>query len=426
MNKARWQTVGKSQNLPGRVVVTGLGAVSAVGIGVPTFWQALVEGRSGIKPITSFDVSNMSSTIGGEVRGFDPLKLIEPRLKPKRLSRQTQFGVVASREAITDAGLTSTVLRDCQCGVVLGSALFNLDEIVASALKVEERGAQFAPATAVPLMNTQPQVGAVIELLQLENVVAFCISNSCTSGLDAITLGCDMIRAGQAEVVICGGTDAPLARTPAAHMAQAGMLSSRNDEPERASRPFDRERDNGLLAEGAGVVILESMDFALDRGATPYAEITGSHSSRDLAGGGSGSGLAESMRHAMRNARCAENEVDYISAWGCGDPTVDRVETACIKEVFKERAYDIAVGSIKAVTGNPLAAAGALQLIAAALSLRHSLLPPTANYEHADLDCDLDYIRAKARRIRPRHILLNGHGLGGGNNTLVLSPVSRV
>ncbi len=423
MNQRRWQ---QQSYLPERnprqrrVVITGLGAVSAAGIGVSAFWKALLEGRSGIKTITNYNASDMISTIAGEVRDFDPIKLIEPRLKPKRLSRQAQFGVVAANEAVADAGLDAKTLRTRRCGVILGSALCNVEEIAASALKVDERGARFAHPTAIPLINMQAQVAVIVDMLGMENVPAFCVSSACTSGMDAVSLACDMIRAGQVDAMICGGTDAPLSRSPAAEFIQAGMCSTRNDEPERASRPFDRERDNGLLAEGAGVVILERLDDALDRDATPYAELLGEHSCRDPEGGGPGSGLVQTMQLAMRNARCRETDVDYISAWGCGDPKVDQIETNSIKQVFGERAYDIAISSIKAVIGNPLAAAGALQMVAAAMSLRHGLLPPTANYEHGDLDCDLDYIQSKPRRALLRRVLLNGHGLGGGNNTLVL------
>ncbi len=234
-----------------------------------------------------------------------------------------------------------------------------------------------------------------------------------------------MIRSGRVDTVICGGTDAPLGRSPMTECVQFGMCSTRNNEPARASRPFDRERDNGLMAEGAGVVILERLDMALDRGARPYAEIVGDYTCRDPAGTPPGTGLTDTIRMAMQNARCSENEIDYVSAWGCGDPVLDRMETLSIKQVFGERAYELAVSSIKAVTGNPLGAAGPLQLVTCALAFRHGLLPPTANFEHVDVDCDLDYIQGAPRRARPRRILLNAHGLGGGNTCVVLAPSSK-
>lgn len=408
-----------------RVVITGLGAVSAAGIGMPTLWQALLDGRSGIGPITLFDPAGLPSRIAGEVKDFDPAKLIDPRLKPKRLSRQAQFAVVAAAEAVEDAGLGSNTLQAQRCGVVLGSALSNPQEIGANVRQMEQRGPGAIRPSMLPMINMHGQATAVAEMFNLENTPAFCVSTSCMSGISAVTTARAMILSGQSDVMICGGTDAPLDYSPATEMISAGMCSYRNDEPARASRPFDRERDNGLLAEGAGVVVIERLDAALDRGATIYAEILGDHTCSDPEGSLPGTGWPHTMRTAMQNALCDPMQVDYVSAWGCGDPLLDRMETQAIKEVFGGHAYDLAVSSIKAVTGNPLGAAGPLQLAASAMALRQGLLPPTANYEHADLDCDLDYIRGAARRARPRRVLLNTHGMGGGNTCLVLGPPSK-
>jgi 3-oxoacyl-[acyl-carrier-protein] synthase II len=403
-----------------RVVITGLGAVCAAGIGVPALWEALLTGKSGIGPITRFDATGMESRIGGEVKDFQPLKLIEARLRPKRLSRQAQFSLVAASEALKDAKLTNAMLKARNGAVILGSVLSSLDEAEETALKVERSGARFASAAAVPRLNMQGQATALVEMLELENIPSLCVSTSCMGGIDAATLGASMIKSGQCDFVVCGGTDAPLSRMPAAEIAQAGLMSRRNDEPERASRPFDRERDNGLLAEGAGIIILEEYQAARDRGITPYVEILGSHTCRDVQGAMPGTGLAVTMRTALDQAGCSGATIDYISAWGCGDPNVDRYETESVKATFGAHAYDIAVGSIKAVTGNPFAAAGALQLIAAAMSYRQGLVPPTANYEHGDLDCDLDYIQGTPRRVALRHAIVNAHGLGGGNTSVVL------
>jgi 3-oxoacyl-[acyl-carrier-protein] synthase II len=403
-----------------RVVITGLGAVCAAGIGVPALWQALLSGKSGIGPITRFDTTGMESRIGGEVKDFEPLKLIDTRLRPKRLSRQAQFSLVAAGEALRDAKLTNQMLKPRDGAVILGSALSSLNEAEETALKVERSGARFASAASVPRLNMQGQATALVEMLELENVPSLCVSTSCMGGIDAAALGASLIKSGQCDFVVCGGTDAPLSRMPAAEIAQAGLMSRRNEEPERASRPFDRERDNGLLAEGAGIVILEEYQAALNRGIKPYAEILGSHTCRDAYGAMPGTGLAITMRAALDNAGCDDALVDYISAWGCGDPNVDRYETESVKQIFGTRAYELAISSIKAVTGNPFAAAGALQLIAGSMSFRHGLIPPTANYEHRDLDCDLDYIQGNPRRLRLRRILVNAHGLGGGNTSMVL------
>ncbi len=428
MNQRRWQQQsylperGTSQR---RVVITGVGAVSAAGVGMPALWQALLEGRSGIGPITLFDPSGVPSKIAGEVRNFDPVKLIDARLKPKRLARQAQFALVAAAEAAADAGLDNQALRTRQCGVVLGSALSNAQEIAANMRQMDDWGAGTIRPSALPIISMHSQATAVVEMFELENIPAFSVSNACMSGMNAVTTARAMIQSGQVDAMICGGTDAPLEYSPATEIIAAGMCSFRNDEPKRASRPFDRERDNGLLAEGAAVVILERLDAALDRGATIYAELLGDHTCRDPAGTPAGTGWVRTIHSALQNARCDPALVDYVSAWGCGDPLLDRMETLAIKEVFGERAFDLAISSIKAVTGNPLGAAGPLQLVAGAMSLRHGILPPTGNYEHADIDCDLDYIQGAPRRARPRRVLLNTHGMGGGNTCLVLGPPAK-
>jgi 3-oxoacyl-[acyl-carrier-protein] synthase II len=403
-----------------RVVITGLGAVCAPGIGVKALWEALLEQRSGISLVTRYDTEDMQSRIGGEVKDFDPFKLIDRRMRPKRLSRQAQFALVAGQEAVADSGMSLEQLRAVRSGVVLGSAFANIEAVAETALKVQEKGPNHGTAAAVPLINMQSQATALVEMLGLENAPALCVSTSCMAGVDAVTLGCDMIRAGRAEAMICGGTDAPLSRTPAAEFQLAGMCSTRNAEPGRASRPFDRERDNGLLAEGAGIVVLETLEHALARGARPYAEILGYATCRDPAGAPAAAGLSDAMRGALENAGCAQDGVECVCAWGSGDPVIDREETRAIKAVFGARAYDLAIHSIKAVTGNPLAAAGALQMVSSAMAFRCGLVPPTTNYEHPDLDCDLDYVAGAPRRIRLRRLLLNAHGLGGGNTSLVM------
>ena len=424
MSQRRWNT-SYPMTRERRVVITGLGAISAAGVGAAILWEKLLAGQSAISYITRYEAGDMSSRIGGEVKDFDPVKLIDPRLKPKRLSRQGQFAAVATREAVDHAGLDNQVLRRRKCGVVLGSANCNVEEISTAAIRVENRGSTQISPSSMALMSMQGQVTTLVDMLELQNVPAFSIAGACTSGIDAVATAVEMIQSGQTDTMICGGTDAPLSRTAASALIQAGICSNRNDAPELASRPFDRERDNGLLGEGAGIVVLERLDQARERGATIYAEWLGDHASRDPDGSDPGSGLNMTMVSAMHNARCQASEIDYISAWGCGDPMIDRLETAAIKQVFGARAYDLAVSSVKGVTGNPLGAAGALQLVAAALSFHHGLLPPTANYEHGDLDCDLDYIQGQPRRIRPRRIMLNAHGQGGGNTSVVLGPAPK-
>lgn len=407
-----------------RVMVTGLGAVSAAGIGYPALWDALLNCRSGISAITRFDTTGLDSRIAGEVKNFDPIRLVEPRLKPKRLSRQSQFAVVAAQEAARDAGLTQRDLKEQRVAVVIGSVTGSLLEITESALRIQQRGFNRADPTIVSLSNQQASALAVAELLDIEEAFVMSVSNACISGLDAIKVGSDLIRSNRFDMVICGGTDSPISRTPWAEFTLAGLNATRNDEPHRAVRPFDRERETGLLAEGSGIVVLEECAEARDRGAKGYMEILGEHACVDPDKSRPCSGLTNTMRGAMRNGVCDAAEIDFISAWGCGHPVLDRVETETIKEVFGSRAYDIPVGSIKGVIGSPLAAAGALQVVTMALSYQNKVLPATTNWEHRDADCDLDYIAARSRRVNLRCSLLNAHGLGGGNTSMVFAAIS--
>lgn len=408
-----------------RPVITGLGSVCAAGIGMPALWNALLKGRSGIGNITRFDTAGMASTVAGEVRDFNPLRLIEQRLKPKRLSRQSQYAVVAAAEAARDARLSQTDLNRRRVAVIVGSSTCNVETITESALKMQLQGAGSGNAAGVSMSNLQASALAVAELLRLDDAFALGISTACISGVDAVRTGCDLILSGRFDTVICGGTDAPLSLTPMAEFSLAGLSSTRNTDPERSSRPFDRDRDSGVIAEGSAMVVLENHETARDRGAKMYVEILGEFSAVDSSRERPGCGLSICMQNALKNARCEPSEIDYISAWGCGHPIIDRVETEAIKEVFGDRAHEVAVGSIKGVTGIPLGAAGVLQLVTSALAHRHDLLPPTANCEFSDLDCDLDYIAGSARRLRLRRSLVNAHGMGGSNTCLVLGRVEE-
>ncbi len=407
-----------------KVVVTGLGAVSAAGIGYPALWDALLNCRSGIGPITRFDTTGLDSRIAGEVRDFEPVQLIETRLKPRRLARQAQFALVAAAEAARDAGLSSRDLRGARVAVVVGSAIGALDVVTESALRVEAKGVSRGDPGIVGMGNQQASALAVAELLEVNEAFAMSVSNACVAGLDSIKVGCELIRGNRFDIVICGGTDAPISRTPWAEFTLIGLNATRNNQPQAAVRPFDRERETGLLGEGSGIVILEESESAKSRGAKRYVEIVGEHACVDADKNRPGGGLATTMRGAMRNARCPLDEVDFISAWGCGHITLDRIETEVIKEVFDQRAYDIPVGSIKGVIGSPLAAAGALQTVAMALCYQHHVIPPTTNWEYRDADCDLDYIHARPRRVKLRKALLNAHGLGGGNTSMVFAPAT--
>lgn len=404
-----------------RVVVTGLGAVSAAGLNKEVFWENLLAGRSGIGPITRFDPTGMSSRIAGEVKGFDPVTMLDPRLKPRRMSRQTQLGVAASVQALQDAGVGPTTFADRDVDVVMGVSTSSSEVIVDGAMLVEREGPMQATPWRLMAAGPQPLPATVAGLLAARRVAAHAVASACAAGLDAIGEAYNRIRTGHVDAAVCGGADAPISRTPMAEFSAAGLSSIRNEEPHRASRPFDRERDSGLLAEGGATVVLETLEAARARGARCYMEILGFHACMDPDENHACDGMAGAMRDALFDAACPPGQIDYISAWGSGHPVLDRVETEMIKAVFGARAYQVPVSSIKGIIGNPGSAAGPLQLIAVAMSYLHRLLPPTANYEHLDVGCDLDYVAGQPRRAMLRCTMINAHGLGGGNGSLVVS-----
>ena len=407
-----------------RVVVTGLGIVAPNGIGKVDFWNSLLAAQSAIGPITLFDASQHSSRIAGEVKVFDPkIHLAGTEVNSRRLARHTQFALAATLMALNDANLTEQDVRPkAAFPLVLGVSTSAFDVIEDAMERMMERGPERVPSHVVHASNPHQAATLVSQHVPLVTR-ALTISSACAAGVDAVGVAADMIRAGKVDVAVCGGPDACVTPLAFAVLAKAGLLSMRNDEPEKASRPFDVDRDSGVISEGAGLIILENLDHARGRGAQPYLEITGQATRLDPDLNVPGSGFYETMTEAMANAGRRATDVDYISAHGPGHPVLDRVETAMIKKVFGQRAYSVPVSSIKGVIGNPLSAAGALQVIACCLAVRHGIIPPTANLDIADPECDLDYVPRVARRARISCALVNSHGVGGGNTTLVLETV---
>jgi 3-oxoacyl-[acyl-carrier-protein] synthase II len=392
-----------------RVVITGMGILAPNGIGNDEFWESLVAGRSGIAPITLFDASDLKSRIAGEVKNFDPYDYIEPELKPKRMARHTQFAYAAAMMALEDAGLEiSESNLPSPTPVVVGVSTSALD-VIENVFRVSDnRGINAIAPTA--LGASKPQAAA--------NVIADRIGARAHAA--TISSAC---RSGAAELAIAGGADAPITRHGLDSFIASGLSTSHNGDGQHASRPFDLSRESGVLSEGAGMFVLENLERAEARGARTYIELSGYGARRDLDLDQPGSGLRDSMEIAVANAESGKEEIDYISAYGPGDPTLDAAEVRCIKEVFGNRAYLIPVSSIKGVTGNPLAAAGPLQIAACALSIRDQLIPPTANYQFADPDCDLDVVPLRARKAKIDRVLLNVRGLGGSASSLVLDRV---
>lgn len=403
-----------------RVVITGMGVLAPNGIGLEPFWESLLAGRSGIGPITLFDASDLESRIAGEVKGFDPTKHIEPELKPRRMARHTQFAYAAAMMAIQDAGLKIAESDlPSPTPVVVGVSTSAMDIIERSISNFEQRGMNGMSPTAVRALTPQAAANVIADRIGA-SANAATVSSSCPSGLDAVAIAARMIQSGEAELAIAGGADAPITKHTFAAFVATGLSSCNNGEPQKASRPFDLKRDSGVISEGAALFVLENLERAEARGGRIYLEITGYGRERDHLPDDPGSGLADSMKFALANAGRTIYDVDYISAYGPGHPTLDAAEVRYIKHVFNNRAYSIPISSIKGVTGNPLAAGGPFQIAASALSFRDQIIVPTANYEVPDPRCDLDFVAERPRKGKLNCILINVRGLGGSASSLVV------
>jgi 3-oxoacyl-[acyl-carrier-protein] synthase II len=405
-----------------RVVVTGMGVLAPNGIGLEAFWDSLVAGRSGVGPITRFDASAFKSRIAGEVKGFEPLDYIDPKFKPKRMARHTQFAFAAMKMALEDAGFDPMKHPvDHPIPVMLGVSTTAMDILEDCWGNLARRGPRGVSAGVV---DCQPQAATQMLTMALGiSARATTIASACPSGLDAIAAAAAMIRQGEADIAVAGGTDATITPLSMASFSAAGLSSTRNTEPERASRPFDLLRDSGVISEGAGMLILENYETAMGRGVRPHLEITGYGTQGDNYASDELFGLGQTMRIALESAGKSLEEIDYICAYGPGHPALDVVETDMIKRVFGRRAYSIPISSIKGVTGNALSAAGPHQIITCALCFKHGIIPPTANYEVPDPRCDLDYVGGRSRNRKVNTALINVRGLGGGNSSLVVERV---
>ncbi len=408
-----------------RVVVTGAGVVAPNGIGRDAFWASLLEGRSGVSLITHFNTDGYRAKIAGVVRDFDVRDFIGSTTKTVRLSRQTHLALAAVALANRDASINA------ELKYLLGAVPIYIG-ISSSAIEIMEnsydslirRGASKVPFHGVTACSPQQTASAIAAELGFPSTT-HTIASACAAGLEAIGMAAGMIRTDQAELVVSGGADSPLNRVTFASFDQAGMTSRRNEQPEKASRPFDRDCDSGVISEGAAMVFLENHSHAEARGATAYLEIIGMGSHADTPGGMPMSGLARAMTLALANAGIAPVDVDFICAHGPGHPVIDLAETNVIKSVFGANARRIPVTSIKGSTGNPLAAAGPMQIIACAMCLQSGMIHPIANHENPAAGCDLDYVAGRPRLTHPRVALINAHGMGGGNSCMVVRKVER-
>ncbi|MEE9171581.1 MAG: beta-ketoacyl-ACP synthase II [candidate division NC10 bacterium] len=404
-----------------RVVVTGLGVVSPLGIGADFFWKALVNGTSGVGRITRFDPTGYGCQIAAEVKGFDPLQWIDKK-EVKKMDTFVQYALAAGLMAVEDAHLKVSDGRQERVGVLVGTGMGGIIMLVEQYQVLLEKGPDRVSPFFIPGIIPNMASGRLSMLLGAKGPNS-CVSTACATGNHAIGDSFRIIQRGEADVMLAGGTEAVISNLCIAGFNNCKALSTRNDEPERASRPFDKERDGFVMGEGAGVLILEALDHALDRGAPIYAEVIGYGMSGDAyhvtAPAPEGEGAVQSMEGAIRDAGIPPETVDYINAHGTSTPYNDVNETLAIKRVFGDHAHRMPVSSIKSMIGHTLGAAGAIEAAATVLTLKHGIVPPTINYEFPDPDCDLDYVPNKAREVTVQLALNNSFGFGGTNATTV-------
>ncbi|GBD09247.1 3-oxoacyl-[acyl-carrier-protein] synthase 2 [Candidatus Thermoflexus japonica] len=404
-----------------RVVITGMGAITPLGNDVETFWRNVVAGRSGVGPITLFDASPLKTRIAAEVRDFDPEAWFG-RKEARRMDRYAQFALAATQQALQDARLEPAHVDRERVGVILGTGIGGLGALVQGVETLMTRGPDRISPFMVPMMlaDTAPGLIAIAYGFRGPNMA---VVTACASGTNAIGEAMHLIRRGDADVVIAGGAEAAILPISVAAFNVMGAISTRNEEPERASRPFDRTRDGFVMGEGAGILVLERLEHAQARGARIYAEVVGYGASADAyhitAPLENGEGAALAMRRALADAGLSPREVDYINAHGTSTPLNDKSETQAIKAVFGEAAYDVPISSTKSMIGHLLGAAGAVEAIVCIRAITDGIIPPTINYEHPDPECDLDYVPNVARRKPVRVAMSNSFGFGGHNACVI-------
>src|ERR1700687_634530 len=396
-----------------RVVVTGMGAVTPVGLDVESMWDAVVHGRSGVAPVQAFDTSDLNVRIAGEVKDFDPTQYMD-RKEARRMDRFLHLGIVAAQEAMRDAALDVRAEDAERVSVIVGSGIGGIATIVDATLTLHTRGPDRVSPFVVPMMLPNMLAG-LIAIQTGAKGPNFGVSSACATAGHALGEGAEIIRRGDADIVIAGGSEAPITRIGLAAFDSMRAVSRRNDEPQRASRPFDAQRDGFVLAEAAGVLVLEDLAHAIKRGARIYAQITGYGSTADAyhitAPSEGGEGAARAMQLALKRARLQPGDVDYINAHGTSTAQNDRTESLAIRSVFGQNAPP--VSSTKSMTGHLIGASGAVETIICIKTIREGCLPPTINYEHPDPECDLDYVPNMARRKRVNAALTNSFGFGG-------------
>ncbi len=406
-----------------RVVITGLGCVSPVGNNVPSMWANILAGISGVDFITHFDASEYKSKIAAEVKGFDASALYGSR-EARRMDRFTQIALAASEEARRDAALEIHDGNRDRIGAVIGTAIGGIGTLFEQLQVFNERGPLRVSPFLVPMMIPDTGGGMIAINLGIRGP-NMAVVTACATGTNAIGEAAEVIRRGQAEVMFAGGSEAAIVPIAMAGLNVMTALSMQNDEPARASRPFDLHRDGFVMGEGAAVLVLESLEHAQERGVPILAEFSGYGTTNDAyhisAPAENGAGAALCMRAALDDARLETGDIDYINAHGTSTPLNDKSETAAIKTVFGERAYKIPISSTKSMTGHLLGASGALEAVICVNALQTQSAPPTINYETPDPDCDLDYVPNSARSMKIDTVMSNSFGFGGHNASIILS-----
>lgn len=410
-----------------RVVITGMGVMSPVGNTLSTFWESITEGRSGIQRYQAFDSEGYDCKIGGEVRGFDPNTVFKNPKEARRADRFSQFAMAASKQALADAHFDLEKIDPDRVGVMIGSGIGGLQSMEMETKRLYEKGPSRVSPFTIAMMISNMASGLVSMEFGFRGP-NMAIVTACATANHSIGEAWRIIKFGDADAFVAGGTEATLSPLGIAGFASMKALSTRNDEPEKASRPFDKDRDGFVMGEGAGILVIEELEHAKRRGAPIYCELVGYGLSADAYHMTSplpeGEGASRCMWMAMRHAKINPEEVDYINAHGTSTPIGDVCETKAIKHAFKEQAYKVPVSSTKSMTGHLLGAAGGVELAACVLAIKHGVIPPTINLDHPDPACDLDYVPNVARQQKVRCAMSNSFGFGGHNATLIVKEFS--
>lgn len=414
-------------SLKKRVVVTGLGAITPIGIGNEEYWQSLLAGKSGIDRITRFDASNYPTQIAGEVKNFDPALYMDKK-EAKRMDRFTQFAIAATKMALDDSAINLDMEDRSRIGTLIGTGIGGMDTLHDQYGVLFEKGPGRISPFFVPMMIANMAAGQTSIAFGLQGPCS-CVVTACATGTNAIGDAFKIIQRGDADVMVAGGTEATVSPAATAGFSAMKAMSTRNDEPQKASRPFDKDRDGFVMGEGAGIVILESLDHALARGAKIYAEVVGYGFNADAyhmtAPAPEGTQAAACMAMALKDAGLEPTEIDYINAHGTSTPLNDKNETLAIKSLFKEHAYKLSISSTKSMTGHLLGAAGAIELIAITLATYTDQIPPTINYENPDPELDLDYTPNQSKSRTVRAAISNSFGFGGHNATIAVKKFEQ-